>query len=352
MSAAMAAYVQPKQPGLFDAHDRLEELHKMGDPLRRLDDVIDWSVFEPVLDLIPREEPGAPGGRPGFKPLMMFKVVVIGYLYNLGDAQLEFQITDRHSFKRFLGLTAADKAPDEKTIWAFRDKLVANGLLQRAFDAFHEVLEKGGLFARKGQIIDATFVDVPRQRNSREDNAAIKRGEVPEGWEEEQEMLRQKDLDARWTKKNDEKHFGYKNHVKVDSKSKLIDDFTVTDASVHDSQALEELLAEGDPTTYVDSAYAGAACEAVFDDKGVAAKVIERAWRNKPLTSKQRKRNRVKSRIRVRVEHVFGTMCMCMRAAWNRCIGANRNRGAIAMTNLVYNMIRFEQIGRLGLKTW
>lgn len=348
----MTAYVQPKQPGLFDAHDRLEELHKMGDPLRRLDEVIDWSVFEPVLALIPREKPEGPGGRPGFRPLMMFKALVIGFLYNLGDAQLEFQITDRHSFKRFLGLTGADKAPDEKTIWAFRDKLVANDLLQRAFDAFHAALDQGGLFARKGQIIDATFVDVPRQRNSREDNAAIRRGEVPEGWEEKPEMLRQRDLDARWTKKNDERHFGYKNHVKVDSKSKLIDHFTVTDASVHDSQALEELLSEGDPTTYVDSAYAGAACEAVFDDKGVTAKVIERAWRNKALTSGQRKANRAKSRIRARAEHVFGTMCMCMRAAWNRCIGASRNRGAITMTNLVYNMIRFEQIERLGLRTW
>jgi IS5 family transposase len=348
----MPAYIKPRQPGLFDAQDRLEELHGMGDPLQRLDDVIDWNLFKPVLDMIPKEEPKAPGGRPGFEPLMMFKVLVIGYLYNLGDAQLEFQITDRHSFKRFLGMTAADKAPDEKTIWAFREKLVANDLVNRAFEAFHALLDGAGLFARKGQIVDATFVEIPRQRNSREDNAAIKRGEVPQGWEDKPKMLRQKDLDARWTKKNNEKHYGYKNHVKVDSKSKLIDDFTVTDASVHDSQALEELLADGDPTTWVDSAYAGAACEAVFHGKGVSAKVIERAWRNKPLTARQRKANRAKSRIRVRVEHVFGTMCMCMRAAWNRCIGARRNQGAIAMTNLVYNMIRFEQIERLALRTW
>lgn len=91
---------------------------------------------------------------------------------------------------------------------------------------------------------------------------------------------------------------------------------------------------------------------AVFHDKGVTAKVIERAWRNKPLTPRQHNANRAKSRIRVRVEHAFGTMCMCMRAAWNRCIGADRNQGAIAMTNLVYNMIRFEQIERLDLRTW
>ena len=348
----MAAYIEPKQPGLFDAQDRLEELHEMGDPLQRLDRIIRWNMFRPVLATIPKEDPKGPGGRPAFDPLLMFKVLVIGHLYNLSDAQLEFQITDRHSFKRFLGLTDADKAPDEKTIWAFRDLLVENDLMKKAFAAFHGVLEQEGLFARAGQMVDASFVEVPRQRNAREDNATIKQGQVPAGWDERPEMARQKDLEARWTKKNNQKHYGYKNHVKVDSKSKLIDDFMVTDASVHDSQALDELVAPGDPTTYVDSAYAGAACEEVFARKRVAAKVIERAYRNRPLTAKQRRSNRAKSRIRVRVEHVFGIMHMCMRAAWNRCIGITRNQTAITMTNLVYNMIRFEQIDRLQLKTW
>ena len=348
----MASYIEPKQRGLFDTSERLEELHKLGDPLARLDAVIDWSIFEPVMRLIPKAEPKGPGGRPGFPPLLMFKVLIIGHLYNLSDAQLEFQITDRLSFKQFLGVSEADKAPDEKTIWAFRETLVNNDLQNRAFAVFHNVLEKRGLFARKGQMIDATFVEVPRQRNSREDNAKIKEGQMPDGWDKKPEMARQKDLDARWTKKNDTKHYGYKNHVKVDSKSKLIDAFTVTHAAVHDSQALDELLAKKDPTTYVDSAYTGPDCEAAFERKGVRSKVIERAYRNKPLTARQRKRNRAKSRIRVRVEHVFGTMCMCMRAAWNRCIGMNRNQRAIAMTNLVYNMIRFEQIDRLELRTW
>lgn len=348
----MTAYIEARQPGLFDAQDRLEELHAMGDPLARLDSIVDWEVFRPVLARIPKSDPKGPGGRPAFDPLMMFKVLVIGHLYNLSDAQLQFQITDRHSFKRFLGLTEADKAPDEKTIWAFRDVLVKNDLIHKAFEAFHGVLEDEGMFARKGQIVDATIVEVPRQRNSRQDNAAIKRGEVPPGWEDQPEMLRQKDLDARWTKKNLQKYYGYKNHVKVDSKSKLIDDFAVTDASVHDSQALDVLLAPGDPTTWVDSGYSGAPCGAVFAAKGVEAKVIEHAYKNRPLTARQRKSNRTKSRIRVRVEHVFGIMHMCMRAAWNRCIGITRNRAAIAMTNLVYNLIRFEQITRLQLRTW
>ncbi len=112
------------------------------------------------------------------------------------------------------------------------------------------------------------------------------------------------------------------------------------------------MIADGDPTTYADSAYTGASCEAVFEAHGVKAKPIERAYRNKPLNKRQKRNNRARSRTRVRVEHVFATMRMCMRAAWNRCIGLARNRAAIAMTNLVYNMVRFEQISRLGLKNW
>ena len=358
----MSKYIKPNESGLFDKAMRLEELQGMGDPLARLDEVIEWSLFDPVFEAIPKPEPNGPGGRPAFPPRLMFKALLIASLYQLGDLQLQFQITDRLSFKRFLGLTDADKSPDEKTFWAFREMLIAQELLEPLFGLFHAALETKGMFARKGQLVDATFVEVPRQRNSREDNATIKSGQVPAGWEGQPEKACQKDVDARWTCKNDERHYGYKNHVKVDSRShsalsswpkgKLIEGFTVTPASVHDSQVLEELIAEGDPVTYADSAYAGERCEKIFAERKVPFKPIERAYRNKPLNGTQKRTNRARSKVRVRVEHVFATMRMCMRRAWNRCIGLKRNRAAITLTNLVYNMVRFEQIERLGLKNW
>ncbi len=348
----MTKYKQPNERGLFDTSQRLEELHEMGDPLARLNEVVDWNVFDSVFNRLDKPDPKAPGGRPAYLPLLMFKALVVQSLYNLSDEQLEFQIADRHSFKRFLGLSDADKSPDAKTFWAFREKLSNQGVVELLFDAFHAELEGKGMIARKGQMIDATFVEVPRQRNSREDNAVIKAGEVPEKWKEQPEKACQKDVDARWTQKNGEKHYGYKNHVKVDTRSKLIIDFSVTDAAVHDSQALEGLIEEGDPLTYVDSAYTGAPCEKIFKDKNVKAKPIARAYKNKPLNGNQKRCNHARSKIRARVEHVFGTMRMCMRAAWNRCIGTVRNESAIGMTNLVYNMIRFEQILRLGLRNW
>jgi transposase, IS5 family len=346
----MSKYLQRRESGLFDKAMRLEELHAMGDPLARLDEVMDWSVFEAVFERIPKVLPKGLGGRPAFAPAMMFKALVIQNLYQLGDQQLEFQITDRLSFKRFLGLTDADKSPDEKTFWTFRETLTRNALIEPLFAILHAALEARGMFARKGQRVDATFVEVARPRNSREDNATIKAGGIPEGWKDQRQKTRQKDVDARWTKKNGERSYGYKNHVKVDSRSKLIEDFTVTAASVHDRNALEELIAEGDPTTYVDSAYTGERCEQIFAERKVQAKPIERAYRNQPLNGSQQKNNRARSKIRVRVEHVFATMRMCMKSAWNRGIGLRRNRAMIAMTNLVYNMVRFEQIERLGLR--
>ena len=122
-------------------------------------------------------------------------------------------------------------------------------------------------------------------------------------------------MDARWTKKNGERYYGYKNHVKVDSRSKPIEDFTVTAASVHESKALENLLADGPPTTSADSADTGERCEQIFAERKVEAKPIERAYRNKPLNGSQQRNNRARAKIRVRVEHVFATMRMGLRSA-------------------------------------
>jgi transposase, IS5 family len=314
LMGAMSNYGQSNDPGLFDLADRLAELQTLGDPLQRLEAVIDWSLFETVLAQLPKAQPRGPGGRPAFHLLLMFKALVIAHLYNLSDAQMEFQITDRYSFKRFLGLSSADSAPDEKTLWAFREQLTRHGLLQQAFAAFGQALATEGLLARQGQIIDATLVEVPRQRNTRAENAQIKAGQTPADWDPAPAKARQKDGDARWAKKGEERHYGYKHPVKVDSQSRLIEAFTVTDAAGHDRDALEGLVAPGDPVTSVASAYVGPRCEAVFERNAVEAKVIERPFRNRPLTARQKRRNRAKSRVRVRVEHVFGTPKMSLRA--------------------------------------
>jgi transposase, IS5 family len=347
-------YIEASERGLFDAMDRLSQIDSMGDPLANLNVIMDWHIFQPVLDRLPRDEAKGPGGRPGFYPMFMFKVLILQSLYGLSDEQTQFQILDRRSFHRFLDITEADAVPDQNTVREFREKLTRTKLFDELFDVYHRRLEERGFITRKGNIVDASFVEVPRQRNRKSENESIKQGEIPEGWDKDPKRLSHKDLDARWAKKGDQTFYGYKNHVNVDLESKLIVRSDVTDASVHDSLALDAVTREGDSETWVDSGYAGPACEEVLTSKGISGKVCEKGARNKPLTRKQRRSNRAKSRKRSRVEHVFGFMTGSMRAMYKRYVGYARNRASITFCNLVYNMARTEQIIRLktlGRKT-
>jgi IS5 family transposase len=280
---------------------------------------------------------------------MMFKILVVQRYWGLSDEQVEFWINDRLSFQRFLGLTLADKVPDGNTIWDFREKLVQADAFEKLFVRFKQELENKGLMANEGKVVDATFVDVPRQRNRREENATIKAGNVPAEWADQPHKRSQKDVDARWTKKNEETHFGYKDHVKADAKSKLIEDWRATEASVHDSQVIEDLTKKGDGEVYADSAYRSEDIEKDLAGKEVESQIHERAYRNKPLTEDQIENNRRKSRIRVRIEHVFGFMTQSMGGLYLRYIGKVRNTAAIGLINLIYNLARYEQIVRLDL---
>lgn len=195
----------------------------------------------------------------------------------------------------------------------------------------------------------ASFAEVPRQRNSRADNARIKAGEVPTSLQDNAKVKAHKDLDARWTKKNHETHYGYKDHVKVDVQDKLILKAVITAANVHDSQALDELIEAGDRVVYADSAYSGAPSEAALAAKNVEPQINEKGARGHPLTEEQKAGNREKSGTRSRVEHVFAQMRGSMKALYQRCIGLRRNAACLTLTNLVYNLLRFEQIKRLNL---
>ena len=134
------------------------------------------------------------------------------------------------------------RIPDAKTIWLFRETLAQAGVVEALFKQFDAYLADQGLQPRGGQLIDASLVPVPKQRNTREENAAIKAGQSPTEWEADPAKRRQKDIDARWTVKHGDNHYGYKNHVNVDKQHKLIRRYTVTNAAVHDSQALEAVL--------------------------------------------------------------------------------------------------------------
>ena len=146
-------------------------------------------------------------------------------------------------------------------------------------------------------MIDASIVPVPKQRNGRDENAAIRAGETPKGWDDKPARRRQKDTDARWTKKHGKSHYGYKNHVNVDRRHKLIRRYKVTDAAVHDSQALDDVL-DGDNTAsevWADSAYRSAEIEAKLRERGLKSRIHRKAQRNRPLRKREQQGNRTRS---------------------------------------------------------
>lgn len=337
-------------PGLFDYENRMEKLAQTVSGLDRLNRLMDWEMFRSVLEEIVKKESKGPGGRPRRDVVLMFKVLVLQRLYNLSDEQTEYQINDRLSFQKFLGLTLSDPVPDQNTIWLFREEIGRNGGVEKLFSRFDQHLSERGIMGKEGSIVDASFVEVPRQRNNRKDNETIKSGGVPDSFAENKHCLRQKDVDARWTKKNEESYYGYKNHVKVDGRTKLIAKYEVTDASVHDSQILESLVETGDKVLYADSAYRSEKISSLLEAKGIANRIHEKGYRNHPLTEEQRASNTEKSRVRARVEHVFGQMTNAMNEGlYLRYIGIKRIIAGLGLLNLAYNMIRYEQIRRLSL---
>lgn len=336
------------QSSFYDLDNRYAQLSKLRDPLERLSSVIDWEMFRVILETVDAKARKSNAGRKPTDRVLMFKVLILQRLHNLADERLEFQIKDRLSFMRFLGIELAGNVPDARTLWAFREELKAHNLVDALFDVFNTQLFNLGVSMKSGQIVDATFVPVPIQRNSRTDNATIKQGDTPSEWTDKQAA--HKDTDARWTKKNNQSHYGYKDHINIDSATKLITQWVASDASVHDSQAIEAVLRpanEGGASVHADSAYRSQEIEALLTDKQLSSQIHERAYADKPLTDEQHASNKVKSKVRARVEHVFGHMQTAMGGMLVRSIGFARAHVAIGLMNLTYNIVRIEALLRL-----
>lgn len=332
-----------REPGLFDLQMRMDQLNDFGNPLVSLNTLVDWEVFRPQLETIREKERKSLAGRKPYDVVLMFKILILQSLYNLSDAQVEFQTKDRLSFMGFLGLSLGDRVPDEKTVWLFREQLTTAELIDPLFEQFQAVLDRAGFAARKGQIIDASIVPAPKQRNSREENQQIKAGRTPEDWDKKPAKKRQKDTDARWTKKRNKTYFGYKNHVNVDVKHKFVRRYDVTDAATHDSQVLDDVLDETNTSgdVYADSAYRSAEIHERLETNGYRDRIHEKGYRNRPLTERQKAANTKKSRIRARVEHVFGVQAQMAGQVIVRTIGLARAKVKIGLRNLAYNLNRY-----------
>src|SRR5438128_548155 len=183
------------QLGFFDAEKRLAALSAKGDPLEAIDRLVAWETFRADIEavvLTPDEMRKSNVGRKPVDAIVMLRMLVLQALHNLSDEQAEYQVRDRLSFTRFLQLGIEDSIPDATTLWLFREKLAKAGLIEKLFERFDQHLAAKGYMARGGQMVDATIVPVPTQRNSRDENEAVKADRIPQEWYNKPAKLRQK----------------------------------------------------------------------------------------------------------------------------------------------------------------
>jgi transposase, IS5 family len=341
-----------KQAGFFDIENRYAALSEAGDPLEKLLHVVDFEVFRKSLDKALKYSDRRKGGRPPFDTVLMFKIMVLQALYSLSDDQTEFLCRDRLSFMRFLGLSLSDTVPDAKTIWLFRERLSEKGIIDKLFNRFDSYLHDKGLLALGGQIMDATIVEAPKQRNNEDEKNDIKNGKTPKEWQDKPHKIAQKDIDARWTLKRGRKKdsqsqlmvpaYGYKNHIGTDRHFGLIRTWEVTSASANDGKVLLKLLDDKNCSSKVwaDTAYRSKDNEKGLDSKGFKSLIHFRRAPNKDLTYQQKKANAACSKVRSKVEHVFAEQKSRM-GLFIRTIGIKRAKVKIGMANLAFNMRRF-----------
>jgi transposase, IS5 family len=308
------------QNSLFDLENRYASLSKTGAPLERLNAIIDWEIFRSILERMDKKERKSQAGRKPTCRILMFKMLVLQRLNGLSDERLQYQVTERLSFMRFLGVELGGNVPDARTVWAFRESLKERHLAQALFERLNQALAEMGIELKSGQIVDATFVPVPIQRNARENNALIKAGAVPMQWGQDTEQpnkLVHKDTDARWTKKG--------------------------------GQVLESVLRSpdvGGKEVWADSAYRSEDQEQSLKGSEHTSQINERAYRGKPLSESQEINNKAKSRVRARVEHVFGHMENSMGGIFVRTIGIARAKVGVSLMNLTYKLSRIEVLIR------
>jgi IS5 family transposase len=313
------------QPGFFDVDERLERLSELGDQLEAFRGAVDFEIFRADLGAALGYGDGSQGGRPPFDAVMMFKILVIQAANNLSDERTEFLINDRLSFMRFLGLGLSDRVPDARTIWLFREKLTRSGIVTRLFDRFDAAVRAAGYIAMSGQIVDASLVAAPRQRNTQDGSLPSVDLAIPA--------------------------FGYQNHVAIDRGFSLIRKWATTDAAAHAGRLLRQGLLDKTNTAsgvWADTAYRSAANEAFLQRHGFVSHVHRKKPKGRPMPEMMQRANAAKSKVRSRIEHIFAEQKDRM-GLFIRTIGLARATAKIGLANLVYNIKRLIFLRRIAV---
>lgn len=333
------------QPGLFDYVDHEPKLAQKQTTLDKLNEFIDWEMFRSSIEQKFAKPSKGPGGRPAFDRLLMFKILALQSIYDLSDAETEFQINDRSSFRRFLGLTVSNRIPDEKTIWLFREQLGPE-IIQCLMKQFMDFLRNRGVELSSGRIIDATFCESRIQRNTKPENEAIKKGELPDSWKDSsQSRLRQKDTEARWGCRRGKFIFGYKHHITVDQKTKLITGSLASTASMHDSKAFDPLFEPNITDFWADKGYDKGPIRSSLEKHGIRAYISQQRKGNQSKQGEDISEEIIRDeykwgKVRKRVEHVFGSVKKSLKGYFFRGIGLRRADMYITQKGFAYNLLQ------------
>lgn len=346
-----------RQAGLFGLSDQLKRLSDCGDPLETIGRVVDFELFRPALEKALAYGDGAKGGRPPYDPVAMFKVLILAAQNTVSDARMEFLIRDRLSWLRFLGFDLGASTPDENTIRLFREKLTHAGAIDALFAAFDRSLRERGYLPMAGQIVDATLVAAPKQRNTAAEKDAIKAGRTAaEIWPDQPAKAAQKDTDARWTLKFVKARalldgrpgidiaipsFGYKSSIAICRRYGFIRRGKVTNAARFDGRMLRDVVTNDNTASdvWADTAYRSRSNEAWLKTIGRVSRVHRKKPKGKPMPVRTARANAARSAVRARVEHVFARQKDQMRL-FIRTVGIARAEAKITLVNLAYNIDR------------
>jgi IS5 family transposase len=282
--------------------------------LEIIDNAIDWnSMIRPIESVVTRSD----RGRKPFPLLLIIKCFILQTIYQLSDPRLEEEIADRRSFQLFLGLNSGDSIPDETTICRYRELFAQHRLDKKLFKSFKKQLQQAGLILEKGTLVDATLKQAQAKPGSG------------------------KDIDADFTVRGKKTHYGYKGHIGMDAKSKIIHSTEFTKASVHDSDMFDHITHGKEQFVIADKGYANQQRKRNLRKKGIYCGIMDKGYRNRKLTAKQKKRNRRISSIRNAVERPFAFARRILN--YDRCsyYSLGRNRFQFNMVALVYNMRRY-----------
>ncbi len=286
--------------------------------LERIAAEVKWYRFKKLLEKLEPEGPG----RPPYEPLLMFKAMLLAQLYTLSDGQLEEQLNDKVSFRRFLGLGLEDDAPDHTTLCRFRNRLVEEGLSEKLFAEFNRQIEGRGLVLRQGTMIDATLVTAAGKPPA-DDNFA-----------------EASDPDARFAKiEGKGTSYGYKAHLGVDQGTRLIRAALLTPANVNETVVADALVRGDEKAVYADKAYAKRERREALRAKGIKPRIMHKRWGGGPeLSPWQKLHNRLIAPIRAEVETVFATLKRRLGYRLVRYRGLAKNQAQLFLLALAYNM--------------